>query len=355
MEMLSKRLEGLSLPAVPENRGEIISTLTALEYGIVPQIPCSVKGRVISTSDTSCAGKAVSKKVELTLHLPGGEFSFPVDYTVPAAEGEHPLFILINFSSHVPDQYYPVEEIIDRGYGVLSAGYNDISKDAADDYAEGLGKLLRDAAREAGVAENRLPGKIAIWAYALSRMMDWALTQPGVKAEKTAVIGHSRLGKTALLAAMLDERFACVIANESGCSGAAITRGKPGEHVADITRVFPFWFCDEYVQYCGREEQMPFDQHWLLASIAPRLVCVASAEGDEWAGPSHEFLSCVAASPAWTEKGYAGFVALDRMPVPGDVFGEGDISYHFRAGKHYLSREDWNRYMDFLDAKGWKA
>lgn len=355
MEMLGKKLQALALPAVPETREEIINTLTTLEYGVIPPLPCEVTGKVISTVEDFCAGKAFYKKVELTLHLPGGEFTFPVHYVIPQTEGEHPLFVLINFTPHVPDKYFPVEEIIDRGYGVLSAGYNDISKDADDDYSEGLGKLLRDAAKAAGVPYNRLPGKIAIWAYALSRMLDWALTQPGVQAEKTALIGHSRLGKTALLAAMLDPRFACVIANESGCSGAAITRGKPGEHVADITKVFPFWFCDEYARYSGREETMPFEQHWLLAAIAPRLVCIGSAAGDEWAGPSHEYLSCVAASPAWTEKGHTGFVCPDRMAVPGDVFSAGDISYHYRGGKHYLSREDWKRYMDFLDSKGWNA
>ena len=348
-------LNALLLPEIPRNREEIIETLIGLEYGVIPQLPCRIESRVLEESDDFCAGKALHQKVELTLKLPGGDFAFPVYYTVPQEGVQHPLFILLNFSPYVPDKYFPVEEIIDRGYAVLSAGYNDISKDAADDYTSGLGKLLREAAADAGVKQDHLPGKIAIWAYALSRMMDWALNQPGIKQEHTAVIGHSRLGKTALLAAMLDQRFGCVIANESGCSGAAITRGKPGEHVCDITKMFPFWFCDAYRQYCDREETMPFDQHWMLASIAPRLLCVASAEGDQWAGPSHEFLSCVAASEAWKIQGVEGFITPDRYPVPGEALHEGSIGYHLRSGKHYLSREDWNRYMDFLDGKGWQA
>jgi len=184
-------------------------------------------------------------------------------------------------------------------------------------------------------------------------MLDWALTQPQVDPRHVAVIGHSRLGKTALVAGMLDERFACVISNDSGCSGAAVTRGKPGEHIADITRNFPFWFCEHYQAYANNEQALPFEQDWLLAAIAPRLLLVGSAIEDEWAGPSHEYLGCVSASRAWEGLNQPGFVHPDRLPQVGDVLHEGAIGYHLRAGKHYLSREDWNRYMDFLDRKGW--
>ncbi|MBE5804828.1 MAG: hypothetical protein E7316_10005 [Clostridiales bacterium] len=355
MSFLEEKLHQLHLPARPDDRQALIRTLLEQEYGVIPSVPFTVEGRVAGEEEDFCAGKALRQTVELTIALPGGSYTFPTTYVRPVGEGAHPLFVLLNFSPDVPDKYLPSEEICDRGYAVLSVGYNDVSADAADDYATGLGKLLRNAAAQAGVPREQLPGKIAIWAWAASRMMDWALTQPGVDAARTAVIGHSRLGKTALLAGMLDERFACVISNASGCSGAAITRGKPGEHVEDITRVFPFWFCENYRRYAGNEAALPFEQDWLLAALAPRLVCISSAEGDEWAGPSHEFLSCVAASPAWEKLGVPGFITPDRMPVPGDVLHEGSIGYHRRGGLHYFSREDWNRFMDFLDRKGWQA
>lgn len=354
MSFLQEKLHQLHIPALPDERQAIIRTLLEQEYGVVPPIPCTVEGRLVAEDKRFCAGKAPLQTIELTLTLPGGRFTFPVKYARPAAPGTHPLFILLNFTHDAPDQYYPAEEICDRGYAVLSAGYQDISKDAADDYTEGLGKLLREAATQAGVPQAQLPGKIAIWAWAASRMLDWALTQPGVEAARTAIIGHSRLGKTALLAGMLDERFACVISNASGCSGAAITRDKPGEHISDITRVFPFWFCENYLQYADSEATMPFEQHWLLASIAPRLLCVSSGLDDQWAGPSHEFLGCVAASSAWEALGKPGFITPDRIPTPGEAMQEGSISYHLRPGQHYLSRVDWNRFMDFLDEKGWR-
>lgn len=354
MSFLHDELAKLRLPARPADRQQLINTLLEQEYGIVPDFPCKTEGLVVQEDQRFCAGKAVLRTVELTLTLPGGSFTFPVFHTVPKTSHPAPLFLLANFSPAVPDPYFPVEEIVDRGYGVLSVGYNDISKDAADDYSGGLGQLVRKEAAKAGVAPAQLPGKIAIWAWALSRMMDWLLTQPAVDPSRIAVIGHSRLGKTALLAGMLDERFACVISNASGCSGAAITRGKNGEHVADITRQFPYWFCDAYQQYAGNEEAMPFEQDWLLSGTAPRLLCVSSAEDDQWAGPAHEFLSCVAASGAWEAAGRTGLITPDRYPAPGDALQDGCISYHYRRGMHYLSREDWNRFMDFLDRKGWR-
>jgi len=364
MSVINDMLCQLHLPAfLPANakaedwpaiRRNLIDRLLDQEYGIIPELPYTVEGKIVKEDDGFCAGKSVLKTVELTVTLPNGSFTYPASLSMPTAPGNHPLFVCINFRPETPDKYLPSEEICDRGYAVLSIYYNDVSLDAQDHFADGLARLLRDAAAERGVASAQLPGKIAVWACSMSRALDWALTQPGICAERVAAIGHSRLGKTALLCGMLDERFTCVISNDSGCSGAAITRGKPGEHVADITRNFPFWFCENYLQYIGREEKMPFEQDWLLAGIAPRLLLVGSAVEDEWAGPSHEYLGCVSASKAWELLGKTGLVHPDRLPVAGDVMHEGGVGYHLRAGKHYLSREDWKYYMDFLDARGWK-
>ena len=363
--MINELLATLSLPAYlpadaqPENwpsiRRKMMDMLLDQEYGIIPEIPYTVEEKVVKTDDGFCAGKSQLQTVELTITLPQGACTFPVYLSTPTAPGKHPLFVCINFRPETPDKYLPSEEICDRGYAVLSIYYNDVSWDKQDHFADGLASLLRQAATENGVAPEQLPGKIAVWAWAMSRALDWALTQPQLCAERVAAIGHSRLGKTALLAGLLDQRFSCVISNDSGCSGAAITRGKPGEHVEHITRNFPFWFCENYQQYVRNEDAMPFEQDWLLASIAPRLLIAGSALEDEWAGPSHEYLGCVSASKAWELLGKPGFIHPGRLPEAGDAFHEGTVGYHLRAGKHYLSREDWNRYMDFLDAKGWRG
>jgi hypothetical protein len=96
---------------------------------------------------------------------------------------------------------------------------------------------------------------------------------------------------------------------------------------------------------------MPFDQHYLLASIAPRYVCVGSAVEDTWSDPTSEMLCCVAASPAYEAHGVKGFISKDRFPEIGDKFFEGSIGYHMRSGAHYFSREDWLRLIEFIHTK----
>ena len=193
------------------------------------------------------------------------------------------------------------------------------------------------------------PGKIALWAWAIHRVMDYAQTLEELDLTCGCVCGHSRLGKTALLAGATDQRFRFVYSNDSGCSGAAITREKVGERVADICHRFPFWFCENYWKYIGKEQEMPFDQHYLLAAIAPRYVSGGSAEEDLWADPDSEMLACVAASSAYEQYGVPGFVSEDRLPKAGDVFLEGRIGYHERPGLHYFSRQDWHRLIGFIN------
>ena len=202
-----------------------------------------------------------------------------------------------------------------------------------------------------GKRGSRDCGKIGLWAYAAMAVMDYAMTLPELDHQRISVVGHSRLGKTALLAGALDERFFCAFSNDSGCSGAAISRQKDGESIAKITKVFPYWFSEHYGSYAGREEELPFDQHWLIAANYPHKVYVASAEEDLWACPINEYLSCVAASEYYLERGCLGFVHPDRLPTLGERFHEGEVGYHLRGGVHYFSREDWLYYIEFLKSK----
>lgn len=214
-----------------------------------------------------------------------------------------------------------------------------------NDFCDGIaGVLYRGERKESDC------GKIAIWSWAASRVMDYCRTLNCLDFSKAAVIGHSRLGKTALLTGMLDERFKFVISNNSGCTGAALSRGKAGEQVERINSEFPFWFAPNYAKYGGREYEMPFDQHYLLAACAPRYVYVGSAAEDIWSDPDSEYLACCAASEVYESLGMSGFVHPDRLPVTGDVLQEGSIGYHLRFGGHYFSREDWKYYFAFIKA-----
>ena len=97
-------------------------------------------------------------------------------------------------------------------------------------------------------------GKIGMWAYAASRILDYLYTLDCVDKTRVGVIGHSRLGKTALWAGANDTRFKLVISNNSGCCGAALARRDFGETVEIITHYFPHWFISSFTQYANNEK-----------------------------------------------------------------------------------------------------
>ncbi len=324
---------------------EIKKLLQEKEYGFIPPKPDKMTVDVEEKIPNFCAGRA--KRLELTFNLTVGEVtrSFNAISVIPVSEGKHPAFVFMNFSSDCPDKYYPTEEIIDSGFAVFSFYHKDATTDDGD-FTTGVAPLFTDGQRT-GAA----PGKIAMWAWCAMRVMDYIETLDNIDLNNIAVIGHSRLGKTALVAGGFDERFKYVISNDSGCSGAAITRGKVGETVKVITDVFPFWFCPNYVENADNFLDGGYDQHFLLALSAPRCLMIGSAKEDIWADPASEFLSAYAASEAWRCLGKTGIVCNNEIPEAKTVLADGDVMYQVRFGTHYLSREDWGEYIRFIKSK----
>lgn len=327
-------------------RQEMLEVLAREEYGITPPAVKAVGTVASKENGYECyAGKATEYRYRITFPTPKGEFSFPMYLVIPKSDKPVPCVLLINFRPDVPDRYYPVEEILDAGFASACIYYQDVTTDDGD-MENGLAGCFDLVNRAADGM-----GKIGCWAYAMSRAMDVLLELPQIRQDAIVTAGHSRLGKTSLWCCAQDTRFAGCIANDAGCSGDAITRDKEGETVERITTVFPYWFCENYKKYCGCEETMPFDQHFLVAATAPRYVAIGAAKEDTWADPVSELLSCMAAAPAWELHGMPSLAEPYEMLRPGYALHKGSIGYHIRAGEHFLSREDWKRYLDFYGKK----
>ena len=360
----------------PKRRAEIFTAFQNEVYGVAPEWKGELTSSELSSDPHALNNKAVRREVKIILQNGTKELNFTLLIYLPQSSKPVPVFLAYNFGGNhtVTDEpgisitsswmqndkengitenkateagrgksasQWQVNEIISRGYGLVTLYYGDIDPDFDDGFLNGVHGLY-----------NQKPGpvswgSISAWAWGLSRVMDWIETDASIDARRVIVMGHSRLGKTSLWAGATDKRFAIVISNNSGCGGAALSKRIYGETVKTINTAFPHWFCDNFNKYNDNEPALPVDQHELLALIAPRPVYVASAEEDQWADPKGEFLSCVNVSPVYELLGCKSFPVKEMPAVNSPVTG--DIGYHIRTGGHDVKLYDWQRYLDFAD------
>lgn len=358
-----------------ERRGELLGLFSKHVYGVTPESALAQRltAEVTQTIPDFLDGKATMKEVSLRFPERRDAPVLHLLVITPNGKGPVPAFLGLNFrGNHTihpdpritlseswmrPDKEgrvidhratekargtsasrWPVEMMVDRGFGLAVMYYGDIDPDFDDGFENGIHAVF-------GKPEGDEWGSIGAWSWGLSRALDYLEEDKDVAGEKVAVFGHSRLGKTSLWAGAEDERFALVISNNSGCGGAALSRRAFGETVKRINTAFPHWFNDRFPEYNENLAALPVDQHQLIALMAPRPVYVASAVEDEWADPRGEFLAAKLGSVAWSLFGKEG-LAVAEMPGVNEPVGDG-VGYHIRTGKHDVTAYDWERYLDF--------
>ena len=366
-------------------RPEILAMFTQQMYGNVPLAPgTKVTWKVVEQSEHALGGLAGRKQVEFMIKndQTGKSMSYImlIYYPLNGAK-KHPAFVGMNFYGNqtinpdpaiiMPDTWirndddfhitqnkateasrgvrvsrWPVEYIVSRGYALATIYYGDLDPDFDDGFHNGLHQFFYTA--KDTVHDPDEGGSIAAWAFGLSKAMDYLETDPFFDASRIAVMGHSRLGKTSLWAGATDQRFALVVSNSSGCGGAALSCRKHGETVKLINDAFPHWFCDNFKKYNDNEAALPFDQHELIALIAPRPVYIASAIEDDWADPVGEYLSGYYAGEVYKLYGLKGLASKQppvvNFPLTGNIVG-----YHIRSEGHDLKAYDWIQFLDFAD------
>jgi len=360
-----------------KQRPEILKVFTDEVYGKVPGELKISEVKVWETSNDAINGLAIRKQISLLFKKSDRNLEVNVLMYLPKTDQKVPVFLAYNFTGNhavyndprirlteswvandpsvgiinnqVTEQSraaasdrWPVDEIIKAGFGLVTVYYGDIDPDK-NVFSDGIEPFFYKGNQTKPKSDEW--GSIAAWAWGLSRVMDYLETDSLVDSKKVAVLGHSRLGKTALWAGATDQRFSMVISNESGCGGAALSKRIFGETVQTINTSFPHWFCDNFLKYNDNEGQLPVDQHMLLALIAPRPLYVASAEGDQWADPRGEFLSAKYASAVYELLGLEGLPIKEMPEVNHPVMGT--IGYHIRSGKHNLTLYDWEQYIKF--------
>jgi len=335
-----------------KGRAATLKIFSEQVYGVTPKTKIATEWKLDRESE-ALDGKAIRREYLLTF---SGRLTARVLMYAPKGKASAPAFMGLNFDGNHALEKDPwitksgkgergqragrwcVDQIIANGTGLVTIHCADFDPDEHDGFKNGLHPLFP------GERDGKTWGSFGVWAWGMSRVLDHLASVPEIDEKRVAVIGFSRMGKTALWAGAQDERFAMVVSNNSGCGGAALSKRCHGETVAKITKTFPHWFCGNFAKYSDKEDEMPFDQHQLFACIAPRPVYVASASKDDWADPEGEFLSLVHAAPVYELFEKEAFDA-GEWPKAGGATGGKLMRYHIRDGKHNITDWDWERYL----------
>lgn len=363
-----------------KRRPELKALVEHYMYGARPAAPEKVTSKVLFNDDKAFDGKGTLREVEITFGPP----EWPKIYLLIALpndrKGPVPCFVGPNFGgnhlhtdhpkvrvteSWVPDRMpgvkankateegrgklpgtWSLESVTGRGYGVATFYCGDVQPDRPN-VREGMRATMPVVK---GAAPGDETATVMWWAWGVSRAVDYLATDTDVDAARLAVVGHSRLGKTALLAGAFDDRIKVVMPHQSGCGGAGPSRSAANPKAETVKRIntsFPHWFCPNFKAFNDDTAKLPFDQHALIAVCAPRPVLLTNAVKDQWANPGGQFDVLTAASPAYKLLGVEG-VGADKMPPVGELLNS-RLGYWIRDGEHSMTPDDWPAFVAFAD------
>ena len=184
---------------------------------------------------------------------------------------------------------------------------------------------------------------ISAWAWGYHRVVDALFSIDYIDTDHIAITGHSRGGKTVLLAGATDERIQYVNPNGSGAHGCGcyrfIQKEEEGmyedarsEELEDLFRAVPYWMGQGMREYIGKESELPHDMHFIKALVAPRALLETNGYGDIWGNPRGSYLTHLAAREVWK--------------LYGD---EKKCQTWYREGGHKHGWDDFNALFDFLE------
>lgn len=355
-------------PLLKDNEGNKISTIAQWEQVQRPKIvklfEDNVYGQVPEDFDGICfkkrhedkealGGNATLKEVDIEVTRNGQSITIHALLFIPnQTKRPVPAFVVINHrgiktmdvTRANKDDFWPAEEVTEAGYALVGFDVIDVAPDDKEDFTK---EVLQKLYPEQMEMPNGMRA-LGAWGWGASRVLDYLATDPDIDATRVAVVGHSRGGKAALWCGAKDERFAIAISNESGNSGAKISRRNFGETVKFISDACPYWFVPKYKEYADNEDKLPVDQHMLLALMAPRAVYVASAAEDGWADPKGQYLALYEAQPVFQLYGFKTELSKEMPPIDKQVVSM-PLGFHNRAGKHDMILQDWQQFIRFAN------
>ena len=343
-------------------RPQILSLYSNLIYGRVPEPekPINITFNLVKEDKGFMKGKATRKDIDIIISndKDSKTMRFLV-FSPNGVEGPAPAFLKHSFNNTKSNDFdasllrkgklkngWPLGEFFDRGYGFCAVYHEDLVGHNEVSFNNSIHKLFYPKGQSFPKASEW--GVISACAWGAMKAMDYLETDNDIDHKRVAIMGHSKMGKTTLWTAAQDERFALAIAAQSGCAGAALWRRKSGETLKKMVTRFPYWLCRNAWKFVDQEDDLPIDQHMLLACIAPRPVYVHSGVKDTWADGRGEYLSAFHASEVYKLYGKKALNSEESPPV-GKAIIESHVGYHIREGGHSIQSFDWKRFLDFAD------